>query len=160
MVKNLPASAGSTGDEGLSPELGRVPGGWHGNPLLYSWLENPMDRGAWWATVHGVTKSRTWLKQLSVNSIHKIIVLMCESERVSCSVLSNSETPQTVAHQAPLPMEFSREEYWSGLPFPSLSDLLHYVHQALGSSISLELTQIRPFYGWVIFHCIYAPHHL
>ena len=86
-----------------------------------------MDKGACQATVHGVTKSRTRLKQLSVNSIHKIIVLMCESESVSCSVLSNSETPQTVARQAPLSMEFSREEYWSGLPFPSLSGLLHYV---------------------------------
>ena len=42
--------------------VGRSPGGWHGNPLQYSCLENPMDRGAWWAAVHGVTKSRTRLK--------------------------------------------------------------------------------------------------
>ena len=42
--------------------LGRLPGGGHGNPLQYSCLENPMDRGAWWATVFGVTKSRTRLK--------------------------------------------------------------------------------------------------
>ena len=46
-----------------------------------------------------------------------------ESESVSCSVVSNSATPWTVAHQAPLPMEFSRQEYWSGLPCPSPGDL-------------------------------------
>ena len=46
-----------------------------------------------------------------------------ESESVSCSVVSNSATPWTVAHQAPLSMEFSRQEYWSGLPCPSPGDL-------------------------------------
>ena len=54
-------SACSVGDLGLIPELGRSPGGGHGNPLQYSCLENPMDRGAWRATVHGVTKSQTQL---------------------------------------------------------------------------------------------------
>ena len=53
---NLPANAGAAGDMGLIPGLGRSRGG-NGNPLQYSCLENPMDRGAWWATVHGVTKS-------------------------------------------------------------------------------------------------------
>ena len=48
-------------DLGLIPGLGIFPGGGHDNPLQYSHLENPMDRGAWWATVHGVTKSRTRL---------------------------------------------------------------------------------------------------
>ena len=47
---------------GLDPWVGKIPGGGNGNPLLYSCLENPMDRGAWWATVHGVTKSQTRLK--------------------------------------------------------------------------------------------------
>ena len=63
MVKNLPASAGDLKDIGLIPRLGRYPGGKHGNPLQYSCLENLMDRGAWQATVHGVTKSQTRLKQ-------------------------------------------------------------------------------------------------
>ena len=54
-------SACNTGDSGLIPGLGRSPGKGHGNPLQYSCLENPMDRGAWRATVHGVTKSQTWL---------------------------------------------------------------------------------------------------
>ena len=51
----------SVRDLGLIPGSGRFPGGGHGNPLQYSGLENPMDRGAWWATVRRVTKSRTCL---------------------------------------------------------------------------------------------------
>ena len=56
MVKNPSAHAGDLSDMGLIPELGR---GRHGNPLQHSCLENPMERGAWQAIVHGVTKSRT-----------------------------------------------------------------------------------------------------
>ena len=52
-------SAGDTRDLGLILESGKSPGGGSGNPLKYSCLENPMDRGAWWATVHGVAKSQT-----------------------------------------------------------------------------------------------------
>ena len=58
VAKNPPASAGDIRDVGSIPGSGRSPGGGQGNPLQYSCLENPMDRGAWWATVHGVTKSR------------------------------------------------------------------------------------------------------
>ena len=54
MVKNPPANSGDIGDAGLIPGSGRSPGEGHGNPLQSSCLENPMDRGAWWATVHGV----------------------------------------------------------------------------------------------------------
>ena len=57
MVKNLPASAGDKRDVGSIPESGRSPGGRHGNPLQYSCLENPMDGGAWRATVHGIAES-------------------------------------------------------------------------------------------------------
>ena len=57
VVKNLPANAGDVRDTGLIPESGRSPGGGHGNPLQYSCLENPMDRGAWQAIVHRVPKS-------------------------------------------------------------------------------------------------------
>ena len=59
MVKNLPASVGDVRDPGSVPGSGRSPGGGHGNSLEYSCLENPMDRGAWWATVHGVAKNWT-----------------------------------------------------------------------------------------------------
>ena len=59
VVKNLPANAGAARGVDSIPGLGRSPGGGYGNPLQYSCLENPMDRGAWWATVHGVAKSWT-----------------------------------------------------------------------------------------------------
>ena len=65
VVKNPTASAGDLRDVGLIPGLGRCPGEGNGNPLQYSCLENPMDRGAWWAIVHGVAKGQTQLKQLS-----------------------------------------------------------------------------------------------
>ena len=68
VVKNPPAYAGHIRDEGLIPKLGRSPGGGHRNPLQYSRLENPMDRGAWWATVHAVKQSWTRLKQLSMHA--------------------------------------------------------------------------------------------
>ena len=61
MVRNLPTGAGDAGDAGVIPGLGRFPGERNGNPLQYSCLENPMDRGTWWATVHEVAKSRTQL---------------------------------------------------------------------------------------------------
>ena len=57
VVKNLPVNAGNPGDVGLIPGLGRYTGRGHGNPLQYFCLENLMNRGAWWATVLGVTKS-------------------------------------------------------------------------------------------------------
>ena len=60
-------SAGVIGSMGLIPGLGRSPSGGHGNPLQYSCLENPMDREAWWATVHGVPKSQIWLKWLGTS---------------------------------------------------------------------------------------------
>ena len=59
VVKNPPANAGDVRDAGLIPGLGISPGEGNGHPLQYSCLENPMDRGAWGATVHGVTKSQT-----------------------------------------------------------------------------------------------------
>ena len=59
MVKNWPASAGDTRDLGSIPGSGRYPGEGNGNPLEFSCLENPMDREAWRATVHGITKSQT-----------------------------------------------------------------------------------------------------
>ena len=65
MVKNLPANRGDARDVGLIPESGRSSGGEHGNPLQYSCPENPIDRGAWWAAVHGVVKTETRLKRLS-----------------------------------------------------------------------------------------------
>ena len=59
LVKNLPASAGDARDVGSIPVSGRSPGEGYGNPLQYTCLGNPMDRGAWWATAPEVTKSQT-----------------------------------------------------------------------------------------------------
>ena len=59
VVKNLPTNSGDTGDVGLIPGSERSPGGGNGNPVQYSCLENPMDRRAWRATVHGAVQSLT-----------------------------------------------------------------------------------------------------
>ena len=67
MVKNPLANKGDAGDMALIPGSGRFPGEGNGNPLQYSCLENSMDREAWWVIVHGVSKSQTGLKQLSVH---------------------------------------------------------------------------------------------
>ena len=67
-VKNPPASAGEVRDVGSIPGSGRSLGGGHGDPLQYSCLESPMDRGAWRATVHRVEKSQTQLKRLSMQA--------------------------------------------------------------------------------------------
>ena len=70
MVKNLPANAGDTRDACSIPRLGRFPGEGHGNPHQYSCLDNPMDRGAWQATVHRVAKSRTRLSDFTHTHTH------------------------------------------------------------------------------------------
>ena len=73
LISTEPAcNAGVSGDVSSISGLGRSPGGESGNPLQYSCLENPMDRGAWWATVHGDTKSQKRLKQLSTHRRHGI----------------------------------------------------------------------------------------
>ena len=65
------ASACNAGDLGSIPGSGRSPGGGNGNPLQYSCRENPMDRGAWWATVHRIPKSWTQLKRCSMHPWEK-----------------------------------------------------------------------------------------
>ena len=66
--KKSTSNVGATGDVGSIPGLGRSPGGAHGNPLQFSCLENPMDRGASWVTVHQITQSQTQLRQLSMHA--------------------------------------------------------------------------------------------
>ena len=69
MVKNLLAKAGDARDAGSTPGLERSSGQGHGNPLQYSCLENPMNRGTWQAMVHRVAESKTQLKQFSMHAI-------------------------------------------------------------------------------------------
>ena len=70
MLKNPSANTEDTRDMGLVPGLGRCPGGGNGNPLQCSCLGNPMDRGAWWATVHEVVKSQTRLSDFTHTHTH------------------------------------------------------------------------------------------
>ena len=101
-------SACNAGDLGSDPALGRSPGGGQGNPLQYSCLENSMDRGAWWATVQGVTKSRTQLKWLSSssNSVFMQRILSINEHTqfqflFSHSVMSDSLQPHETQHARP-----------------------------------------------------------
>ena len=148
-----PANAGNLRDVGSIPESRRSPGGEYGNPLQYSRLENPLDRGAWQATVYRVKKSQTQLKQLSTHACARNFAehedLTSEPEHCPhflavnrprtnnfeivrsclCYVVCELShvwlfaTPETVALQPPPSMEFSRQEYWNGLPFPIPEDL-------------------------------------
>ena len=81
VVKNPPANAGDTGHMGLVSGVERSPGGGNGNPLQYSCLGDPMDRGAWWATGHGVAKSWTRLSTcthtLLVSRVSSFLLLSC-----------------------------------------------------------------------------------
>ena len=82
-VKRLPAvreTGVRSGDRGSIPGLGISPGEGNGNPLQYFCLENPMDRGAWWATVHGVAKSRTRLSDFTFKAVNEVIVIQSFSE--------------------------------------------------------------------------------
>ena len=124
MVKNPPACTADAGDVALIPGSGRSPGGGNGNPLQYSWLENRMDRGVWWATVHGVAKNQTQssthaskLSLMFVKSLAwggKCMLLLSRFSHVRLCA-----TPKMAAYQDPLSLGFSRQEHWSGLPFPS-----------------------------------------
>ena len=77
VVQNPRANAGDIRDTGSAPGSGRFPGGWHGNPVQYSCLENFMNSGAWWATVHRVVNSWTQLKRLSTHAYHTYLRRLC-----------------------------------------------------------------------------------
>ena len=133
----------NAGDLGSIPGSARSPGEGNGNPLQCSCLENPMDRGAWWATVHGVAHDSATKQQHPQGELQKLAALpplylglhsimtpiARETQKglvkwsevaQSCPTLCN---PMVATYQAPPSMGFSRQEYWSGLPFPSPGDL-------------------------------------
>ena len=80
VVKNPLASVGDAGDLGSVPGLWRFPGGGNGNPLQYSCLEHPMDRGVWWATVHRVAKSQMWMSdwKKSESEVTQSCLTLCD----------------------------------------------------------------------------------
>ena len=84
-VKNPPTTVGDIRDPGSIPGSGRSPGGGQGNPLEYSCLKNPMDRGAWRALVHRVKQSQTRLKRLSTHGRTRLV-----RKGLCCAVLSRS----------------------------------------------------------------------
>ena len=106
MVKNLPANAGFIKDVGSIPRSGRSPGEGHCHPLQYSCLENPMDRGAWWATVHGIAKSWTQQKRLSMHARTKTsLSLECVCKMMSVprrgENMENRDHPMGAFHLFP-----------------------------------------------------------
>ena len=128
----------------------RSPGGGHGNPLQYSCLENPMDRGAWWAAVHSVTKSLTWLKQLSTHThtlvhththTHNHVKLKsyCISSVQSLSVVRLFVTPWTETRQASLSITNS----WSP-PKPMSTEVVIPSHHLILCRSLLLLPSIFP----------------
>ena len=84
VVKNLPASSEDLRTVGSIPGQGRSRGEGHGNPLQYSCLENPMDSRAWQVIIHRVTKSQTWLKQLSMHTQNKTNASLQKKENCLC----------------------------------------------------------------------------
>ena len=119
---SLLANAGDLRDTGSIPGLGRSPGRGHGNPVQYSCQTNPMDKEAWWAIVHRVTKSQTQLQWLNTAQL--------------LSLSDPSTTPWTLANHTPLSMGFLRQEYWSGLPFPSPEDFPNPGFEPMSSAMA------------------------
>ena len=95
---------------GSVPGLGRFPGERHGNPLQYSCLETPTDRGAWWATAHGVTQSRTRLKQLSMHTL----TMQC----ASCSPCQAPGSPGRLDSPMPTSVPHTGTDLLGSIPLP------------------------------------------
>ena len=128
--------------------MGRPPGEGNSYSLQYSSLKNSMG-----CVVHGVAKSQTWLSDFHSHSRSEIIiedwkrsqfnkhlieylhVCVCVCTQL-CSRAWLFATPCTIAHQAPLSMEFSRQEYWGGLPFPPPGDLFHSGTEPVSSALA------------------------
>ena len=95
--KESACNAGVAGDTGSIPGLGRSPGEGQGNPLQYSCLDNPMDRGAWWATVYKVSKSWTRRKQLSRKTSMTRQVKITQATQISACLGSNFKHGRAVS---------------------------------------------------------------
>ena len=129
-VKNLSASEGDKRDSVSNPGWGRSPGGGNGNPLQYSCLESPMDWGAWWATIHGVTMSRTRLSTHTRTHTHtpqEVLSFSSSVQALHVTVLSLAppgRAPQPTedfaarAAEVPIPSPpgcFHRVSRWTSL---------------------------------------------
>ena len=125
-IKNLPGNAGNAG---LAPGSGRSPGEGNGNPLQYSCLENSMDRGAWWATVHGVTRVRHNVVTKPPPMIYYHCAL-CITGHVHCRISSSISgvcplnSPQLRQSKTSLVIFDSTFSYWLSLLLSFLSPVL------------------------------------
>ena len=132
VVKNLSTSAGDVRDMCLIPGLGRSPGGGHGNPLHYSCLENPVDRGTGKAIVHRVAESQTWLWS-DLDQIIKMFSSVAQLYRTLCDPMNHSMPGLLVYHHLP---EFTQTHVlWVG-------DAIQSFHSLSSSS------QIRRAHVW------------
>ena len=108
VVKNPPANGGDSRDTGSIPALGRSPGEGNGDPLQYSCLGNPVDRGIWQSTVHGVTKSWAQLSTCTHTHTQKLkSTYLMRSELLTCSKLGSTRWPLEI-------MVFLGTAWWSG----------------------------------------------
>ena len=118
LVAHMVESARNAGDRGLIPGLGRSPGGGNGNPLQDSCLENPMDTGGWWATVHGVTKSWTWLSGTHTHTHTHIFLEWRPLKKTPKTKTLNSETcPARTLDLSVCILVKSPTTSWKGLSF-------------------------------------------
>ena len=113
------------GRPGFDPWVRKIPGEGNGNPLHYSCLDNPMDGGAWWATVHRAAKSRTQLGNFTVCLCGYSVAINSVLQFHYCSACVHAQSCLTLCDPKGYSPPSSslhgifREEYWSGLPFPS-----------------------------------------
>ena len=129
LVKNLPANAGDVRDKGSIPGLGRSRGERNGKPLQYSCLKNPMDSGAWRATVHRVAKSQTWLKWLCSDMSTDILITIRSSNQ-SQSLVFTQRSWKLMSTQKPWPWEFIAALFiiakiWKQPRYPSVGDWIN-----------------------------------
>ena len=104
--KEFTYNAGDAGDSGLIPGLGWSPGGRNGNPLQYSWLGNPMNRGAWRAIAHGVAKSRTWLSNWTEL---KTFLLYRDANNLGCYHQRRKQRPKLCHHKLETKRDYIKE---------------------------------------------------
>ena len=151
VVKNPPVNAKETRDACSIPGVGRSPGGGHNNPLQYSRLENPMDRGAWWATVHGSAKSWPQLKWLSKQGEYTCIYSIEQNFLVSAA-LSICFALQECSDSYPLSFlqsvgslgQWDIPPGWEPNPYQFGLDLLNSFTRKLGITQTLRPYIVSP----------------
>ena len=116
MVKHPPVNGGDVRDAGSIPGLGRSPGGGHGNPLQYSYLKNPIDRGPWWTSVHRVSKSRTRLSDLACSGVVTELRIRARSLEPKISDRKTETSPEIMKKTT------EKEKLWKITPSSCIID--------------------------------------